>query len=149
MTDAKTDAHKERDKKFGEFDVVDRDWRMTHLHVIDVDPAATGPATARKLTKGAFTVGAFDWSPDSRSIAFDHRIDPNLINGSTADISVVDVADGAIRKLVTKDGPDSNPVWSPDGTQIAFSTSLQAPYLMFTQLADCGRARGRRCGRNR
>ena len=66
MTDAKTEAHKERDKKFGEFDVVDRDWRMTHLHVIDVDPAASGPATARKLTKGAFTVGAFDWSPDSR-----------------------------------------------------------------------------------
>ena len=131
MTDAKTEAHKERDKKFGEFDVVDRDWRMTHLHVVDVDPAAAGPATARKLTKGAFTVGAFDWSPDSRSIAFDHRIDPNLINGSTADISVVDVADGAIRKVVSKDGPDSNPEWSPDGTKIAFSTSLQAPYLMF------------------
>ena len=28
MTDPKSDAHKDRDKKFGEFDVVDQDWRM-------------------------------------------------------------------------------------------------------------------------
>ena len=40
-------------------------------------------------------------------------IDPNLINGHTADISIVQVADAAVRKLVTKDGPDSGPVWSP------------------------------------
>ena len=131
MTDAKTDGHKERDKKFGEFDVVDRDWRMTHIHVIAVDPAANEAAKPRKLTQGTFTVGGFDWSPDSKSIAFDHRVDPNPPNGFTADISVVNVADGAVRKLVTKDGPDSNPVWSPDGTQIAFSSSMQPPYLSF------------------
>jgi len=131
MTDAKTDAHKERDKKFGEFEVVDGDWRMTHLHVIQVDPAAGAPATSHKLTKGTFTVGGFDWSPDSRSIAFDHRIDPNPPNGSTANISIVNVADGTVRPLVTKDGPDSSPVWSPDGTQIAFSAAMTAPYPSF------------------
>lgn len=131
MTEPKTDAQKERDKKFGEFEIVDQDWRMTHLHVIDVDPAATTAAKPRRLTKGAFTVGGFDWSPDSRSIAFDHRLDPNPPNSHTADISVVDVADGAVRKVVTKPGPDTGPVWSPDGTQIAFSTSMQAPFLSF------------------
>ncbi|HXG72085.1 MAG TPA: DPP IV N-terminal domain-containing protein, partial [Gemmatimonadaceae bacterium] len=41
MTEAKSDVQKERDKKFGEFEVVDQDWRMTHLHLIDVDPNAT------------------------------------------------------------------------------------------------------------
>ncbi len=131
MTDPKTDARKERDKRSGEFDVVDQEWRMTHLHVTDVDPGATEPAKARRLTKGAFTVGGFDWSPDSRLIAFDHRIDPNPPNGVTADVSIVTVADGALRKLVTKDGPDSGPVWSPDGTTIAFSTSMQPPFLSF------------------
>ena len=131
MTDPKTDARKERDKRAGEFEIVDRDWRMTHLHVIDVDPSATEPAKPRRLTNGSFTVGGFDWSPDSKAIAFDHRIDPNPPNGFTADISVVNVADGAVRKLVTKDGPDSGPVWSPDGKQIAFSTLTQAPFLSF------------------
>jgi dipeptidyl aminopeptidase/acylaminoacyl peptidase len=131
MTDPKNDAHKERDKKYGEFEVVDRDWRMTHLHVINVDPSAGEPAKARRLTQGAFTVGSFDWSPDSRSIAFDHRVDPNPPNGFSADISVLAIADGSIRKLVTKDGPDGRPVWSPDGTKIAFSTSMSAPYPSF------------------
>ena len=132
MTDAKSDAQKERDKKYGEFEVVDRDWRMTHLHMVTVDPGATEPAKAKRLTQGSFTVGSFEWSPDSKSIAFDHRIDPNLPNGYTSDISVINVADGVVRKLVTKDGPDTGPVWSPDGSQIAFSTSMQPPpFLMF------------------
>jgi len=128
MTDPKSDAHKERDKKFGEFDVVDNDWRLTHLHVIDVDPRASTPAKARRLTSGSFTVGSFDWSPDSKFIAFDHRLDPNPPNGGTADISVVAVADGNVRKLVTRDGADAGPVWSPDGSQIAFMAS---PAIMF------------------
>lgn len=131
MTDAKSEAHKARDKKYGEFEVVDQDWRMTHLHVIDVDVAESEPRKPRQLTNGAFTVGSYDWSPDSKSIAFDHRVDPNPPNSHSADISVVTVTDGAVRKLVTKDGPDNNPVWSPDGSQVAFSTSMTPPFLMF------------------
>jgi dipeptidyl aminopeptidase/acylaminoacyl peptidase len=132
ITDAKTDALKERDKKYGEFDVVDTDYRMTHLHVIDVDPAAAEPAKPRRLTSGAFTVGGFDWSPDGTSIAFDHRIDPNLANNHTADISVVTVADSRVRKLVTADGPDNGPMWSPDGTQLAFTSSMANPSFFYT-----------------
>ncbi len=132
MTDAKPEAHKERDKKYGEFEVVDQDYRMTHLHVIAVDADAAEPAKPRRLTSGAFTAGSFDWSPDGTSIAFDHRVDPNLANSGTADISVVNVADGSVRKLVTQDGPDTRPIWSPDGTQIAFATSMASPSFYYT-----------------
>ena len=104
MTDAKSDAHKERDKKFGEFEVVDQDWRLTHLHVVDVDPNAAAAAKARRLTTGRFTVRGYGWSPNSKTIAFDHRVDPNPPNGHTADISVVTVADGSVRKLGTRAG---------------------------------------------
>ena len=128
MPDAKSDAHKERDKKFGEFEVVDQDWRMTHLHVIDVDLNGSTSAKARRLTSGTFTVGGFNWSPDSKSIAFDHRLDPNPPNGRTADISIVTVSTGEIRKLVTRAGSDSNPVWSPDGKQIAFSAGADVSF---------------------
>src|SRR5262249_44149759 len=39
----------------------------------------------------------------------------------------VTVANGSIRKLVTQDGPDSHPVWSPDGATIAFETAMANP----------------------
>ncbi len=132
MTEAKSDAMKDREKKYGAFEVIDAEYQMTHLHVIDVDPDGNEIAKPRRLTSGAFTVGGFDWSPDGKSIAFDHRIDPNLANGHSADISVLNVADGAVRKLVTAEGPDSGPVWSPDGTRIAFGSAMSNPAFFYT-----------------
>ena len=99
---------------------------MSHLYVVDVETKAI-----RRLTSGAFTVGRFEWSPDSRQIAFDHRINGDPANGGSADISVVTVADGAVRKLVTQEGPDVNPQWSPDGSQIAFESSMASPKFFF------------------
>jgi dipeptidyl aminopeptidase/acylaminoacyl peptidase len=126
-TEPKPAAIKDRDKKYGEFQVVEQDHRMTHLFTIDVTTRAI-----RTLTSGAFTVGAFSWSPDGRSIAFDHRVNPELKNGGSADISIVTVADASIRKLVTQDGPDSNPVWSPDGSRIAFQTAMANPKFFYS-----------------
>src|SRR5205814_916976 len=68
-----------------------------------------------------------DWSPDGRSIAFDHRADPTHASSGTADISIVTVADGTVKKLVAQDGPDTHPVWSPDGVRIAFQTAMANP----------------------
>jgi len=126
-TEAKPAAVKDRDKKYGEFQVVEQDHRMTHLFTIDVATRAT-----KTLTSGAFTVGSFAWSPDGRSIAFDHRVNPELKNGGSADISIVTVGDASIRKLVTQDGPDTNPVWSPDGSRIAFQTAMANPAFFYT-----------------
>jgi dipeptidyl aminopeptidase/acylaminoacyl peptidase len=126
-TEPKAAVMKDRDKKYGEFQIVEQDQRMTHLFVIDIATRAT-----RTLTSGAFTVGSFSWSPDGRSIAFDHRINPELKNGGSADISIVTVADGSIRKLVTQEGPDSNPVWSPDGSRIAFQSAMANPAYFYS-----------------
>src|SRR5580765_6138289 len=125
-TEPKLAAVKDRDKKYGEFRVVEQDHRMTHLFALDVATRAT-----RTLTTGAFTVGSFSWSPDGRNIAFDHRVNPELKNGGSADISIVTVADASIRQLVTQDGPDSNPVWSSDGARIAFQTAMANPAFFY------------------
>jgi dipeptidyl aminopeptidase/acylaminoacyl peptidase len=126
-TEPKTGGIKDREKKYGEFLVVQQDYRMTHLFLIDVGTRATRP-----LTSGAFTVGSFQWSPDGRSIAFDHRVDSALASTGTTDISILTVASGSVRKLVTQDGPDSHPVWSPDGSQIAFETAMANPAFFYT-----------------
>ena len=127
MIDPKADALKDRDKKYGEFDIVDQDHRMTHLHVLDVATKKT-----RRLTEGPFTVGQFSWSPDGTAIAFDHRINSDPASSGTADISIVSVAGGAVRPLVKQDAPDGNPKWSPDGSRIAFQTSMANPWHYFT-----------------
>jgi dipeptidyl aminopeptidase/acylaminoacyl peptidase len=118
-TEPKPPALKDREKQYGEFRIVGQEHRMSHLFLVDVTSRATRP-----LTSGPFTVGSFDWSPDGRSIAFDHRIDPTPGSSGTADISIVTIADGAVRHLVTQDGPDTHPVWSPDGSFIAFQSAM-------------------------
>ncbi|MFO7693912.1 MAG: S9 family peptidase [Vicinamibacterales bacterium] len=126
ITDAKPEPWKERDKKYGDFEIVDGDHRVTHLWVIDVESKKT-----KRLTKGDFTVGSFSWSPDGKAIAFDHTINPDPSSGHTADISIVTVADAAIRPLVTQAGPDNRPLWSPDGAQVAFSSALAQPFFYY------------------
>jgi dipeptidyl aminopeptidase/acylaminoacyl peptidase len=122
-TEPKTEADKEREKKYGEFDVFGEGYKMTHLWVYDI-----ASNKARRLTRGAFTVGGFNWSPDGREIAYDHRINPANTSGETADISIVSVADGKMRDLVTQPGADSAPVWSPDGKTIAFGSAMSKAY---------------------
>ena len=131
MTEPKSEAVKERDKKYGEFEIVDRDHRMSHLYVIDVKPNDAATPKPRRLTTGSFTVGSFDWSPDGAAIAFDHRQDPSPASSGTADIDLVQVGSGAMQKLVTQEGPDTNPVWSPDGTQIAFQSAMTNQWFYY------------------
>jgi dipeptidyl aminopeptidase/acylaminoacyl peptidase len=126
-TEPKPQAIKDREKKYGEFEIVDQEPRMTHLFLLDVATKKTRP-----LTHGAFTVGSFAWSPDGRAIAFDHRVNRDPANSGTADIAVVTVADGTMRDVVTQNGPDSRPAWSPDGTHIAFETSMANPFYMYS-----------------
>lgn len=124
--ETKSAAQKDREKKYGEFEVVDEDHRMSHLWVVDVASHA-----AKAVTSGAFTVGAFAWSPDSTRIAFDHRLNPDPASSGSADISIVTVATGAVRPLVVQDGPDSNPAWSPDGSRVAFETAMANPDFFY------------------
>jgi len=104
QTEPKSSATKEREKKYGEYQIDDQDFRMSHLFVVDVGSRAT-----KSLTSGAFTVGSYAWSPDGKMIAFDHRANPSPAASGSADISIITVADGSLRKLITQDGPDSNP----------------------------------------
>ncbi len=126
MTDPVSDAIKEREKRWGDIRIEDQDQRYAHLHVLDLDTRST-----RALTKGAFVVGGFDWSPDGKYLAFDHRVTSDPADGGTADISMVNVSTGARDVVVVQDGPDASPRWSPDGLRIAFVSSMRKPYFYF------------------
>ncbi len=115
---------KERKEYYGDFDVVRREYTHSHLWTIDVAEALGAPQPGRRRTSGrAFTVGGFDWSPDGTKIAFSATTNPDLINGGTSDIYVLELAGDKVTKVVDQPGPDSSPLWSPDGRSILFSSA--------------------------
>ncbi|HEV8147019.1 MAG TPA: S9 family peptidase [Bryobacteraceae bacterium] len=120
-------AKKDRKDKYGDFEIVEGDYTMRHLWLIATDDEKAKPEA---LTSGTdFSVDSYTWSPDSKRIAFAATRDPDLSSSATADIYVVRLSDKYVKKLVDATGPDRNPVWSPDGTQIAYQAGAEASYL--------------------
>ena len=78
--------------------------------------------TPRQLTRGSFHhSGRPEWTADGRSIIFAANRQANWeLDPLNSDIHEVSVVDGTVRQLTTRQGPDQNPVLSPDGRLIAY-----------------------------
>src|SRR5229473_6009900 len=101
MTDPDPKTLKDRKEKYGEYSVVHADYQMAHLWTIEVPNAGSMAAEPKRLTDGdKFSVGEFSWSPDGTRIAFSAQKDPDLISSETADLYLVTVGDGAVKKIV-------------------------------------------------
>ena len=129
-------TRKDRKDKFGEFEIVKGDYLMAQLWVIKVP--AEMPAQAKEkpkpesLTEGkTFSVGDFSWAPDSQRLVFSAAANPSPAARDSSDIYVVRVSDKGMTRLVSTAGPDVNPMWSPDGRQIAFQTAAGNEFFYY------------------
>ena len=93
-----------------------------------------------RITDSAEGLAEPAWSPDGTRIAFMLGYDPTL--GSQANLSacppeiyVIDLGTG-IRLNPTRGLGGTDPAWSPDGTRIAFSTSRDENYEIYTAAPD-------------
>ena len=105
------------------------DHRRDHIYVIDV-----ASKKVVQVTTGDFDESTPRWSPDGKHIAFvsSRGADPDRDNNS--DIFVVDAVAGATpRQITTWAGPDRSPVWSPDGTQIAYLQGSEPQLYAYSQ----------------
>ena len=70
-------------------------------------------------------------SPDGMQAAF------TLLDGSgNADVWVSELARGTLTRLTTDEASSANPLWSPDGRRVAFSSSRDGQPGVFWQSAD-------------
>ncbi len=96
---------------------------MTHLWLVEVPTDDSAPGPAVRLTGGIdLTVGEFAWSPDGHRIAFSGSREPGLIGLGSADIYVLDIEAKTTHRVVQTTGPDTNPIWSPDGRSLAYQS---------------------------
>src|SRR5262249_35593277 len=116
---------KDRKDYYGDYDVVREGYSYVHLWTIDVAEAMKTPVTGKQRTRNKdFSVDSFAWSHNGSSIAFSATINPDLIQGATSDIYLLNPSDDSVRKIVAQPGPDNNPRFSPDDKQIVFSSAM-------------------------
>ncbi len=116
---------KDRKEQYGDYEVVREEYNYSHIWTLDFAEALQAPMNGKQRTLGKnFSVTSFSWSPDGARIAFSATINPDLINGGTADIYVLTLENDQVRKIVSQPGPDNGPRWSPDGKQIVFTSAM-------------------------
>lgn len=136
---------KERDKRYGGFEVDDKEFTISNLWQIDFKPELLDHAErpcyetvdslkvkagcielpkATRITEGKFTVTGFSISPDGNKVAFSHQPDPLINSSLKSDISIVDLSTKKIVRTVTNPSSDSFEDWSPDSREILFTTNL-------------------------
>jgi dipeptidyl aminopeptidase/acylaminoacyl peptidase len=89
----------------------------THIYVVSADGGAP-----RQLTFGAYNEqGPISWSPDGKTLIVNGNREENWRREPVdSELYEVSVADGSIKPLTKRNGPDTSGLVSPDGKTIAY-----------------------------
>src|SRR4030095_9666134 len=100
---------KERKDYMGDFEVIRKEYTFSHIWTFNVSDALKGPLVGKQRTKKKdFNVDSLAWSHDGSQIAFSATLNPDLIQGVTSDVYMLNLADDKVIKIVSQPGPDSN-----------------------------------------
>ncbi len=87
-----------------------------HLFIISADGGS-----ARKVSQGDFNFGAPHWSKDGSSLFFSSNLNENWeYERRNSEVYKLSIADGNIKALTDRNGPDNSLAISPNGKQIAY-----------------------------
>jgi dipeptidyl aminopeptidase/acylaminoacyl peptidase len=127
-----TKASKARKERYSAYDVVEKDFEQHQLWWVDAGAGikAAQPQAAKQLTSDpALGIKSFAISPQSDRVAFSAGHNPLLAFLQDEDIYVLDLPRAGANpatpsKIIALPGPDGSPMFSLDGKQLAFVTSL-------------------------
>ncbi len=120
-----TEAEEKKQKDKDDAQVVDANFRFSHLWVIDANSTASGSerAKATEIVKNDWVVSDPQFSPDGKRLSFTVNPTPKADDGQMSDIYIANSdGSGSPRKLHENEGPDNAARWSPDGKWIAFAS---------------------------
>jgi dipeptidyl aminopeptidase/acylaminoacyl peptidase len=110
-------------KEKRDFRVIDENPKNHSLWMIPAEADAERKRPPRKIGGIQGHVEDFDWSPDSRFIAFTHTPTPSADDWPKADISEVTVETGAVRPIAATSAAENTPRYSHDARYLAFVRS--------------------------
>jgi dipeptidyl aminopeptidase/acylaminoacyl peptidase len=134
-----TKAGKARKERYSAYEVIEKDYEQNQLWWVDAAAAikATAPQAAKQLTfDPTLSINSFAISPDSTRVAFSAAHNPLLAFMKDEHIYLMDLprstsGPASVSKIVAMSGPDRSPIFSPDGKQLAFVTSLGQPKFFY------------------
>jgi dipeptidyl aminopeptidase/acylaminoacyl peptidase len=137
--EAASKAAKARKERFSAYEVVEKDFDQQQLWRVNADAGVhtQKPQEAPQLTfDRTLNITSFAISPDSTRVAFSARHNPMLAFLKDEDIYLLALpgegsAAGVVQKIVALPGPDRSPMFSPNGKQLAFVTSLDQPKFFY------------------
>ena len=114
------------------------EFKRSHLFVMSADGDASQPnaAPARDLTPGdhevpPFNLGGQDMyaiSPDGQEVAYTSNVDEVEAISTNNEIFIVPMAGGTPKKISTSPGSDATPLYSRDGTNLAWRSMARGGY---------------------
>ncbi len=127
MKDPETEEEEKEKKEKRDVILVDQNFKNSHIYTVTTTRDAEGNRKTERVTEGDFQVNSLDWSPDGLRIVFAHQPDPRINTRDEQDISTISADGGSANRLVVRPGVDSNPLFSPDGKWIGFTSSGGKP----------------------
>ena len=104
----------------------------TRAHILHVPlEGATRDLTPGPFDAPPFSVGGgneFDISPDGKELVFARNTDTDAARSTNADLFLVPLSGGEPKRLTTRTGADTSPVYSPDGKWIAYRSQARNGY---------------------
>ena len=134
-TDQPSKEEEERKKVKDDTIVIDRDLKMAHLWLFNIEKKEE-----KRITQGDFTVSDPQWSPDGTQITYTTRPTPKADDGGLSDVWVMNIATSEKKKIEDTPASSDNARWSPDGKWIAYTgntdpTGVSTSYLYVVQPA--------------